>query len=53
MTESEQIEEILIEAHAYGVREQVIDSVTEIRKTNPKANRIDSYVKAFDIWVKS
>lgn len=53
MTESEQIEEILIEAHTYGVREQVIDSVVEIRKNNPKANKIDSYAKAFDVWVKS
>ena len=50
MTESEQIEEILWEASAYGLRVEVIDTARKFMDEGH--NRLLSYQMAFKEWVK-
>lgn len=45
-----QIEEILMEADAYGLRKEVIESAVEFMKEGHK--RVDAYELAFKDWVK-
>ena len=52
MTESEEIEEILMEASAYGLRTEVMDWARKEMKENPKMRRVDAYHQAFNEWVK-
>ena len=52
MTESEQIEEILHEASAYGLRNEVMESARKELEENPKMRKIDAYEIAYKEWVK-
>lgn len=47
MTESEEIEEILYEAHAYGMRTEVMNLASTKLKENPKMRKVDAYQKAY------
>ena len=53
MTESEQIEEILYEASAYGLRTEVIDSAQKELKQTPKLRMVDAYENAFNKCVSN
>lgn len=53
MTSEEEIEEILYEAHAYGVRNEVMNRAKELRETFPKLDRLQSYHQAFRFIVES
>ena len=48
MTEEQEIEEILMESHSYGLRVEVMDAASKIMRSTPKIRRIDAYHKAFD-----
>lgn len=52
MTEEEMIEEILMEASAYGLRLEIIDTAKQLREEDPTIGRMDSYIYAFNEWVK-
>ena len=52
MTSEEQIEEILLEAHAYGLWKEVLDSAKKIMDENPKIDRVSAFEEAFNDWVK-
>jgi hypothetical protein len=52
MTESEQIEEILHEASAFGLRTEVMESAKKELKQNPKMRKVDAYEIAYKEWVK-
>lgn len=45
---TEQIEEILMEANAYGIREEVIEAGKVIRHDNPKLTQLESIERAFN-----
>tara|TARA_B100001758_G_C18189975_1_gene494057 strand:- start:470 stop:772 length:303 start_codon:yes stop_codon:yes gene_type:complete len=47
MSEEEQIEEILEEANAYNLRNEVKEKAEEIFKENDMFSRIDAYVSAY------
>ena len=52
MTNEEEIEEILFEAHAHGLRMEVISTANKIMKEDPNIDRVLAYQQAFDEWVK-
>lgn len=52
MTIEEQIEEILIESSAYGIRLEVIKSAAAIIDANPQIKKIEAYHIAFNQYVK-
>tara|TARA_B100000927_G_scaffold227592_1_gene187346 strand:- start:241 stop:405 length:165 start_codon:yes stop_codon:yes gene_type:complete len=52
MSNEEEIEEILFEAHAYGVREAVIDMASKLIKENPKMNRVTAIQKSYNEIIK-
>lgn len=52
MTESQEIEEILFEAHAYGLRHEVMEWAKKELLANPKMRKVDAYHMAFNEWVK-
>ena len=52
MTNEEMIEEILMEASAYGLRLEVLETAQRLREEDPKMDRLDSYIYAFNEWVK-
>lgn len=52
MTESEHIEELLIEADAYGLRLEVMDWAKKELEENPKMRKVDAYELAYREWVK-
>lgn len=47
MTVEEQVIEILMEAEAYGIREEVIQYARHLREINIRMDRIDAYEVAF------
>ena len=47
MIAEEQIEEILMEAHSYGIREEVIEASKVIQHDNPKLTQLESIERAF------
>ncbi len=47
MTAEQQIEEILWEAHSYGIRSEVMGDAREQLKSNPKLDKVVAYEKAF------
>jgi len=47
MTTEEQVVEILMEAEAYGIREEVIQYARHLREINIRMDRIDAYEVAF------
>lgn len=52
MTEEEMIEEILMEASAYGLRLEVLDTAKQLREEDSTLDRMDAYIRAFNEWVK-
>lgn len=52
MTNEELIEEILFEASAFGLRQEVIDTARQIREEDPSIDSVTSYELAFRDWVK-
>ena len=52
MNNEEQIEEILIEASAYVLRWEVLETAKDIMGENPNIDRVDAYQQAFSEWVK-
>ena len=50
MTESDEIEEILMESSALGVREEVMRSAKEIITENPNIRKVDAYQSAYNYW---
>ena len=47
MTESQEIEEILMESHSYGLRVEVMEAASKIMRSTPTIRRVDAYHKAF------
>ncbi len=47
-----QIEQILMEAGAYGMRNEVDHYAKKILKKNPLSSRVDAYVKAYHELIK-
>jgi len=43
MTAEEQVIEILMEAEAYGIREEVIQYARHLREINIRMDRVDAY----------
>jgi hypothetical protein len=41
-----------MEAHSYGLRNEVIETASKIMSSNPKIRRVDAYQQAFKEWVK-
>ena len=52
MTREEQIEEILYEAHAYGMREKVLSTASKLIRENPKMDKIEAYQQAYNNCIK-
>ena len=52
MTEEQQIEEILWEAHSYGIREEVMSEAVTIQIMNPKMSRVRAYEETFQKLLK-
>lgn len=52
MTAEEEIEEILIEASAAGLRSEVMEWARKVMDENPKMRRVDAYQQAYYEWVK-
>jgi hypothetical protein len=52
MTESQEIEEILIESYAHGMRDEVMDWAKKELEENPKMRKVDAYHIAFNEWCK-
>jgi hypothetical protein len=52
MSREQQIEEILIESHSYGVRHEVMETAKEIMSSNHKIDRLTAYELAYREWVK-
>ena len=48
MIAEEQIEEILMEAHSYGIRTEVIEACKVIQHDNPKLTQLESIERAFN-----
>ena len=47
-----QIEQILMEAGAYGLRNEVDHYAKKLLKRNPLSSRVDAYVKAYHEIIK-
>ena len=52
MSEAEQIEEILEEANAYGLRGEVKDTAKKILKKESELSELSAYVIAYNEWIK-
>lgn len=52
MTNEEQIEEILMEAHGYGLRMEVLETAKQIIKEDPSISKIHAYELAYAEWIK-
>lgn len=52
MTNEERVEEILIEAHALGLIEEVIQSAAKLMQENPRMCKYDAYEQAYYEWIK-
>ena len=52
MTNEQQIEEILVEASAFGLRLEVLSTARQIMDDNPNVDKVDAYQQAFSEWVK-
>jgi hypothetical protein len=52
MTNEEIIEEILIDAHSYGFRIEVLVTARKILDENPKMDRVSAYEEAYNEWIK-
>lgn len=52
MTNEEIIEEILIEAEAHGLRNEIIETAAKIRKEDNTIPTVTSYEIAYNEWIK-
>jgi len=52
MSNEEIIEEILMEAHGYGVRKEVIKKAKELMQEDPKMSKVDAYEIALEECTK-
>ncbi len=53
MSEQQQIEEILLEANAYGLKWEVMDTATRILKEEgDDISELSAYVIAYHEWIK-
>jgi hypothetical protein len=52
ISEQQQIEEILEEANAYSLREEVKDTAKKIIKKEPTLPELSAYVMAYNEWIK-
>lgn len=52
MTNEEIIDEILIDAHSYGLRVQVIETAKQILDEDPRKDKVVAYEEAFNEWIK-
>jgi hypothetical protein len=52
MTNEQQIEEILTEASAFGLRWEVQSTAEHIMDENPNLDKVEAYQQAFSEWVK-
>ena len=53
MSEAQQIEEILQEAHAYGLKYEVMETATKILKDEgDDISELSAYVLAYHEWIK-
>ena len=48
MSNEQQIEEILWEAHSYGIREMVMNDAIKMMVMNPKLDRVNAYNQSFE-----
>jgi len=46
------IEEILLEAEAFGLGREVDEWAKKILKKNPKIDKVDAYQLAYQEWIK-
>jgi hypothetical protein len=51
MTNEEQIEEILWEAHAHGIRNEVMSDAIKLMVLNPKMNRVNAYEQSLQKYI--
>ena len=52
ITEEEHIEEILTEANAYSLRQEVITTAAIFMKDDPELDKVSAYNMAYMEWVK-
>jgi len=52
MSNEEIIEELLVEAAAFGLRMEVLDTARKLLEENPKMDRIIAYEEAYGEWIK-
>ena len=52
MSEQQQIEEILQEAHAYGLKYEVMKTATKLIKDESDISELSAYVIAYHEWIK-
>ena len=52
MTEEQQIEEILMESHSFGLAQEVMDWAKKKLEANPRMRKVDAYELAFKEWTK-
>ncbi len=52
MTAEQQIEDILWEAHAYGLRSEVMNDARTQLQSNPKLDKVVAYENAFIKFIK-
>ena len=52
LEDEEQIELLLEEANAYGLRIEVEQWAMQILKEDPELSRLEAYVQAYNEWVK-
>ena len=50
MTESDEIEEILYEAHGLGIKDLVMERAHKILKEKPKSRKSNVYRKSLEYW---
>ena len=50
MTESDEIEEILMEAYAIDARAEVMETAKQIINENPTIRKVDAYNQAYSYW---
>ena len=52
MSEQQQIEEILLEAKAYGLQHEVAAWAEMLTLVNPKLNKVTAHQRGYDEWVE-
>lgn len=51
MTSEQQIEEILWEAHAHGIRNEVMADAVKLMVLNPKMDRVRAYEESLNKYI--